>query len=112
MKLLNKRTGENSVKKYISLLIILSCIFAAFAQNVKPYTVDLNGIQAFNDDRSVSFDKKTNPISVKKRKFRPERNWCICRSEYLTQCQMESRIMVWILICAVAGVNQAKKKSI
>ena len=65
MKLLNKRTGENSVKKYISLLIILSCIFAAFAQNVKPYTVDLNGIQAFNDDKSVSFDKKTNTISVK-----------------------------------------------
>ena len=52
MKLLNKRTGENSVKKYISLLIILSFTFAAFAQNVKPYTIDLNGIQAFNDDKS------------------------------------------------------------
>ena len=54
MKLLNKRTGENSVKKYISLLIILSFTFAAFAQNVKPYTIDLNGIQAFNDDKSVT----------------------------------------------------------
>ena len=53
--------------KKISLFIIATFITAAvFAQNVKPYQIDLNKIPAVNDDKTVTFDKATKTVTVKK----------------------------------------------
>ena len=54
------------MKRIIASLIFALCMAVVFAQNVKPYTVDLNGIPASNDDKSVTFDKKTKTITVTK----------------------------------------------
>ena len=52
--------------KKITLFIIASLITAAtFAQNVKPYTVDLNRFPAVNDEKTAFFDKKTGTVSTK-----------------------------------------------
>ena len=39
---------------------------AAFAQNVKPYTVDLNRMDTSNDDKTAIFDRKTGTVTIKK----------------------------------------------
>ena len=53
--------------KKIALFIIATFITAAvFAQNVKPYQIDLNKIPAVNDDKTVTFDKATKTVTVKK----------------------------------------------
>ena len=53
--------------KKITLFIICALFTAiVFAQNVKPYVVDLNKIPAANDDKTVTFDKTTKTFSVKK----------------------------------------------
>ena len=54
--------------KKITLFIIASLITAVtFAQNVKPYTVDLNSFPAVNDEKTAFFDKKTGTVSTKER---------------------------------------------
>ena len=50
------------MKKLLCLLIFTLYAAATFAQNVKPYTIDLNGILAVNDDKTVTFDKKTKKV--------------------------------------------------
>ena len=57
--------GSRTVRKILFLLIIFSCTFAAFAQNVKPYTVDLNKMPAVNDDNTATFDKASKTVTVK-----------------------------------------------
>ena len=54
------------MKKLLCLLIFTLYAAATFSQNVKPYTIDLNGILAVNDDKTVTFDKKTKTITVTK----------------------------------------------
>lgn len=54
------------MKKLLACLIFALCGVAAFAQNVKPYTVDLNRIPVVNDNKTVTFDKATNTFTVKK----------------------------------------------
>ena len=51
--------------KKITLFIIASLITAAtFAQNVKPYVVDLNKLSAVNDDKTMSFNKTTKTFTL------------------------------------------------
>ena len=51
--------------KKITLFIIASLITAAvFAQDVKPYTVDLNSLSAVSDDKTLSFNKATKTFTV------------------------------------------------
>ena len=53
--------------KKITLFIICTLIgTAVFAQNVKPYVVDLSRIPAANDNRTVTFDKATKIVAFKK----------------------------------------------
>ena len=53
--------------KKIILFIICALIGATvFAQSVKPYVVDLNKMPATNDDKTVTFDKTTKTVTVKK----------------------------------------------
>ena len=49
------------------ILLALTCLTcAAFAQNVKPYVVDLNRMPAVNGEKTVSYNKTTNTFTVKK----------------------------------------------
>ena len=53
------------MKKILTLMILTLCIIAAaFAQNVKSYTVDLSKFSATNGDKTAAFDKKTGTISL------------------------------------------------
>ena len=52
------------MKKIIISLIFALCAFSVFAQNVKPYAVDLNKIPAVNDDKTATFDKTTKTVTV------------------------------------------------
>ena len=52
------------MKKLLCLLVSICCMFAAFAQNVKPFTVDLNDIDAANEDKSMTYDKSSRVITV------------------------------------------------
>ena len=54
--------GKTVLRKYISLLIILFCTFAVFAQSV--YEVDLSKMPAVNDDKTATFDKATNIFTI------------------------------------------------
>ena len=53
------------MKKLMFLLIFALYVAAAFAQNVKPYTVDLNSLSAVSDDKTLSFNKATKTFTVK-----------------------------------------------
>ena len=52
------------MKRFFACLILICCAVTIFAQNVKPYVVDLNKMPAVNDDKTVTFDKKTGTISL------------------------------------------------
>ena len=54
------------MKKLLGILIFACCVTLSFAQSVKPYVVDLNRIPAVNADKTVTFDKATKTISIKK----------------------------------------------
>ena len=49
------------------ILTFLSLLFAAciFAQNVKPYVVDLNKIPAVTGDKTATYDKASRTFTVK-----------------------------------------------
>ena len=48
------------------ILLTLTCLScAAFAQNVKPYKVDLNQFPSSNDQRTVTFNRATKTFTVK-----------------------------------------------
>ena len=48
------------------ILLTLTCLScSAFAQNVKPYTVDLNQFPSSNDQRTVTFNRATKTFTVK-----------------------------------------------
>ncbi|MBO4630042.1 MAG: glycoside hydrolase family 5 protein [Treponema sp.] len=53
--------------KKIALFIICALIGTAVsAQNVKPYQIDLSKVPSVNDDKTVTFDKATKTVTVKK----------------------------------------------
>ena len=54
------------MKRFLCSLILICCAFFCFAQNVKPYVVDLNKFPATNDDKTATFDKVTKTVTVKK----------------------------------------------
>ncbi|MBR6153113.1 MAG: glycoside hydrolase family 5 protein [Treponema sp.] len=54
------------MKKFFVCLLLICCTMAAFAQNVKPYTVDLNNLDKTNEEKSVTFDIRTKTVTVKK----------------------------------------------
>ena len=54
------------MKRFLVSLILICCAFAVFAQNVKPYVVDLNKLPAVSDDKGVTFDKATKTFTIKK----------------------------------------------
>ena len=48
------------------ILLTLTCLScSAFAQNVKPYTVDLNSLPSSNDQRTVTFNRATKTFTIK-----------------------------------------------
>lgn len=53
------------MKKLLCILILVCFAFLCFAQNVKPYVVDLNKMPAVNDDKTATFDKATKTVTVK-----------------------------------------------
>ena len=54
------------MKKLLSILIFACCMAMAFAQNVKPYKVDLSRLPASNEEKTAAFDKKTGMITINK----------------------------------------------
>ncbi|MBP5358572.1 MAG: hypothetical protein J6Y69_05230 [Treponema sp.] len=48
----------------ISALLVLISSVSVFAQNVKPYVVDLNKLSAVNDDKTMSFNKTTKTFTL------------------------------------------------
>lgn len=55
----------NHLRKLFILLTLAYLSCAAFAQNVKPYTVDLNSLPSSNDQRTVTFNRATKTFTVK-----------------------------------------------
>lgn len=55
------------MKRFFASLIFALCAVTAFAQNVKPYTIDLSKMPAANEDNNVTFDKSTKKVTVKSR---------------------------------------------
>ena len=53
------------MKKLFFVLILVCCAVLSFAQNVKPYTADLNSFPATNGDKTASFNKTTKTITIK-----------------------------------------------
>jgi aryl-phospho-beta-D-glucosidase BglC (GH1 family) len=53
-------------KKNHLFFALLFFAASAFAQNVKPYAVDLNKFPAVSDDKGVTFDKATKTFTIKK----------------------------------------------
>ena len=54
------------MKRILCIFILACCAFVCFAQNVKPYVVDLSKIPATSDDKSMTFDKTTRTFTVQK----------------------------------------------
>ena len=55
----------NHLRK-LFILLTLSCLScSAFAQNVKPYTFDLNSLPSSNDQRTVTFNRATKTFTIK-----------------------------------------------
>ena len=54
------------MKKMLPYIIATLIGAAVFAQNVKPYVVDLNQMPATNNDKTATFDKTTKTITIKK----------------------------------------------
>lgn len=56
------------MKRLSIFLILICCAMAAFAQNVKPYKVDLNRMPAVNGDKTATFDKATKTVTFNSKK--------------------------------------------
>lgn len=54
------------MKRFFVCLIFAFFVTSVFAQNIEPYTVDLSKLPIVNEDKTVTFDKKTNTITIKK----------------------------------------------
>ncbi len=54
------------MKKQLFLLIFFLSGITVFAQNVKPFKIDLNAIVSANDDKSMTYDKASRIITVKR----------------------------------------------
>ena len=54
------------MKKIFASLIFVCLSAATFAQNVKPYQIDLNRIPPANESKTVTFDKATRIVTIKK----------------------------------------------
>ncbi|MBO7122964.1 MAG: glycoside hydrolase family 5 protein [Treponema sp.] len=52
------------MKKVLCFFTLSFCAAFVFAQNVKPYVVDLNKFPAVNDDKTATFDKATKTVTV------------------------------------------------
>ena len=52
------------MKKLLCLLVSICCMFAAFAQDVKPFKIDLNNIEAVNGDKTMTYDKASRVITI------------------------------------------------
>ena len=55
----------NHLRKLFILLTLTCLSCSAFAQNVKPYTVDLNSLPSSNDQRTVTFNRATKTFTIK-----------------------------------------------
>ena len=53
------------MKKLFLIFVTLFFAVSTFAQNVKPYTVDLSKLPAVSENKSAAFEKKTGTISFK-----------------------------------------------
>lgn len=53
------------MKKLMFLLIFALCAAASFAQNVKPYSVDLSRIPAASEDKTATYDKTSRTMIIK-----------------------------------------------
>lgn len=53
------------MKKNLICLFFVLHTAVAFAQNIKPYSVDLNKMPTVNDDKTATFDKATRTFTVK-----------------------------------------------
>ena len=56
------------IRKLAFLFVFTFCMGVTFAQNVKPYVVDLSKLPAVNDDKTATFDKASRTITVKSAK--------------------------------------------
>ncbi len=54
------------IRKLAFLFVFTFCMGSTFAQNVKPYKVDLNRMPAVNGEKTVSYNKTTNTFTIKK----------------------------------------------
>ena len=61
--IIQKKPGYRSF--LISALLVLISSVSVFAQNVKPYTVDLNSIPATNGERTVTYNRASKTITFK-----------------------------------------------
>ena len=52
-------------KLFLTALFLFIVSISIFAQNVKPYVVDLNKMPAANNDKTVTFDKATKTSTIK-----------------------------------------------
>ena len=52
------------MKKLILTFVTLLFVACVFAQNVKPYVVDLNSLPSSNDQKTISFNKTTKTFTV------------------------------------------------
>lgn len=69
----------NHLRKLFILLTLTCLACSAFAQNVKPYKVDLNRLQPVNDDKTATFDKTNKTFTVKSKNGQGNKGldiWC------------------------------------
>jgi len=55
----------NHLRKLFILLTLTCLACSAFAQNVKPYKVDLNQFPSSNDQKTVTYNKATKTFTIK-----------------------------------------------
>ena len=70
MLVLKKSSTGGSMKiirKLAFLFVLIFCMGVTFAQNVKPYVVDLSKLPAVSSDKGVTYDKATKTLRIKER---------------------------------------------
>ena len=55
------------IRKLAFLFVFTFCMGVTFAQNVKPYVVDLSKLPAVSSDKGVTYDKATKTLRIKER---------------------------------------------
>ncbi|MBP5752357.1 MAG: hypothetical protein J6W60_05810, partial [Treponema sp.] len=57
---------QNYRRFLISVLLILISSISVFAQSVKPYKLDLSKFPASNENKTITFNKKTGKVTIDK----------------------------------------------